>query len=60
MIAPGSGVRVYLACGRTDMRKGMDGLAMLIQQNFAENRSPPRPHRCGGGTPRTRRPPRHL
>ena len=37
MIAPGSGVRVYLDCGRTDMRKGMDGLAMLIQQNFAEN-----------------------
>ncbi|OYV88935.1 MAG: transposase, partial [Acidiphilium sp. 37-60-79] len=37
MIAPGSGVRVYLACGRTDMRKGMDGLAMLIQQHFAGN-----------------------
>ena len=37
MIAPGSGVRVYLACGRTDMRKGMDGLAMLIQQHFAED-----------------------
>jgi transposase len=26
------GVRVFLACGRTDMRKGMDGLAMLAQQ----------------------------
>jgi transposase len=25
-------VRVFLACGRTDMRKGMDGLAMLAQQ----------------------------
>ena len=37
MIAPGAGVRVYLACGRTDMRKGMDGLAMLIQQGFSEN-----------------------
>jgi len=37
MIAPGAGVRVYLACGRTDMRKGMDGLAMLIQQGFGEN-----------------------
>jgi transposase len=32
MIAPGSGVRVWLACGHTDMRKGMDGLAMLAQQ----------------------------
>jgi transposase len=26
MIAPGAGVRVYLACGVTDMRKGMTGL----------------------------------
>ena len=37
MIAPGAGVRVYLACGRTDMRKGMDGLALLIQQGFGED-----------------------
>jgi transposase len=37
MIAPGAGVRVYLACGRTDMRKGMDGLALLIQQGFSED-----------------------
>ncbi len=28
MIAPGPNVRVWLACGYTDMRKGMDGLAM--------------------------------
>ena len=26
MITPGAGVRVYLACGVTDMRKGMTGL----------------------------------
>jgi transposase len=32
MIALPPGVRVWLACGRTDMRKGMDGLAMLAQQ----------------------------
>ena len=31
MIALASGVRVYLACGVTDMRKGMTGLAMLVQ-----------------------------
>jgi transposase len=37
MIAPGSGIRVYLACGRTDMRLGLDGLAMLVQQAFSEN-----------------------
>jgi transposase len=32
MIGLPSGMRVFLACGRTDMRKGMDGLAMLAQQ----------------------------
>ena len=31
-LGPPAGVRVFLACGRTDMRKGMDGLAMLAQQ----------------------------
>ena len=37
MIALPSGVRVYLACGHTDMRKGMQGLAMLVQQGLAED-----------------------
>ena len=32
-----SGVRVWLACGTTDMRKGMDGLALLAQQGLAED-----------------------
>ncbi len=32
MIVLPSGARVWLACGYTDMRKGMDGLAMLAQQ----------------------------
>src|SRR5215472_3255723 len=32
MITPPPGVRVYLACGCTDMRKGMATLAMLVQQ----------------------------
>ena len=31
MIGPGTGVRVYLACGPTDMRKGIEGLAALAQ-----------------------------
>jgi len=31
MIGPGTGVRVYLACGVTDMRKGIAGLATLAQ-----------------------------
>jgi transposase len=30
-------MRVWLACGRTDMRKGIDGLAMLAQQVLNEN-----------------------
>lgn len=32
MIAVPSGVRVYLALGRTDMRKGMPGLSVLVQE----------------------------
>jgi transposase len=32
MITPSPGARIYLACGYTDMRKGMVGLAMLVQQ----------------------------
>lgn len=31
MIAVPTGVRVYLAAGATDMRKGFDGLAMVVQ-----------------------------
>jgi transposase len=27
-----AGVRIYLACGVTDMRKGFDGLSMLAQE----------------------------
>jgi transposase len=30
-----AGVRVYVACGVTDMRKGFDGLAALIQTALA-------------------------
>jgi transposase len=37
MIAPPAGLRVYLACGATDMRKGMTGLAMLVQEGLAQN-----------------------
>ena len=31
MIGPGTGVRVYLACGVTDMRKGIAGLSAMAQ-----------------------------
>ena len=32
MIAVPAGARVYLALGRTDMRKGMPGLSFLVQE----------------------------
>ncbi len=25
---------IYLVCGKTDMRKGIDGLAMVIAENY--------------------------
>ena len=37
MIALASGTRVWVAAGVTDMRKGMDGLAALVQTTLAEN-----------------------
>ncbi|MDF3905914.1 IS66 family insertion sequence element accessory protein TnpB [Paracoccus sp. AS002] len=37
MIGPGTGVRVYLACGVTDMRKGIEGLAALAQDVLRQN-----------------------
>ena len=30
-----SGVKVHLALGFTDMRKGIDGLAMLVHRNHS-------------------------
>ena len=32
MIVPPSGVRVWLANGHTDMRRGMNGLALQVQE----------------------------
>jgi transposase len=34
MIPVPSGIRVWLASGHTDMRKGFDGLAMLVQESL--------------------------
>ena len=36
MIVP-AGVKVHLALGYTDMRKGMDGLAMLVQDTLKKD-----------------------
>src|SRR3974390_3110403 len=37
MIALPAGVKVWLAAGATDMRKGFDGLAALVQTHLAED-----------------------
>lgn len=36
MIAPPAGAKVWLAAGVTDMRKGFDGLAALVQTQLSE------------------------
>jgi len=35
MIRPGPGTRIWLACGFTDMRRGFDGLAGIVQEKLA-------------------------
>ena len=37
MITPAAGVRVWLAAGLTDMRRGFDGLAALVQQHLGQD-----------------------
>jgi transposase len=37
MISPPTGVRVWLAAGMTDMRKGFDGLSALVQTQLSED-----------------------
>jgi transposase len=37
MIGLQAGTKVWLACGVTDMRKGFDGLAALVQLNLHED-----------------------
>jgi transposase len=34
MLTLGEGTRVYLACGHTDLRKSIDGLAAIVSQVF--------------------------
>lgn len=37
MIAPPSGMRVWLATGVTDMRRGMNGLALQVKQSLSRD-----------------------
>ena len=30
-------IRIYIACGKTDMRKSIDGLSAIVSQNFNLN-----------------------
>jgi hypothetical protein len=41
MIAPPTGLRIWLACGVTDMRKGMAGLAMLGPVDIGDSHGAP-------------------
>jgi transposase len=43
MIPVPSGVQVWLASGHTDMRRGFDGLALLVQETLKHD-----PHLCLG------------
>jgi transposase len=37
MIALSAGTQIWIACGVTDLRKGFDGLAALVQMQLAED-----------------------
>ena len=37
MIPIPTGVRIWIATGHTDMRKGMQGLALLVQEGLGRN-----------------------
>ena len=37
MITPAAGVKIWLAAGLTDMRRGFDGLAALVQQHLGQD-----------------------
>jgi transposase len=37
MIPVGSGVRIWIATGHTDMRKGMQGLSLLVQAGLGRD-----------------------
>jgi transposase len=37
MITPGVGVRIWVAAGVTDMRRGFDGLAAMVQQQLGQD-----------------------
>ena len=51
MIPVPSGVRVWLAAGHTDMRRGFDGLALMMQETLKRSVHMRRVLICGGVFP---------
>ncbi|MGG4598344.1 IS66 family insertion sequence element accessory protein TnpB [Pseudomonas aeruginosa] len=41
MISPPAGARIWIAAGVTDMRRGFDGLAALVQTQLKADRKRP-------------------
>ena len=37
MISIAAGVRIWIATGHTDLRKGMNGLALLVQEGLGRD-----------------------
>ena len=37
MIPVPTGTKIWVACGPTDMRRGFDGLAMMVQEVLKQN-----------------------
>lgn len=40
MIPIAAGARIWVATGHTDMRKGMQGLALLVQESLGRGNAP--------------------
>jgi transposase len=54
MIPAPSGARVWLAAGHTDMRKGFDGLALLVQETLKRDPHSTHPVETADGVVRCR------
>jgi transposase len=52
MIPVAAGVRIWIASGHTDMRKGMNGLALLVQEGLGRDPFPELKPRPRSGRPR--------
>lgn len=51
MIGTSGNVRVYLACGVTDMRRGIDGLSALVETAIRRHRAAAQSSACAENAP---------